>query len=418
MSLYIGKTESQTPIVHITYSNNDPVGSISSDNPIDSTIFHSSLPYVSFKKVYLTTGYTMSWSSYPSVKSFTVKIPAEAIDLINEGYFYDICVSTSFSGNKYFIADNNSYFEYRVGVSPSYSDRFINLKFGPNNNSFTWSSYSFTPSLTNSYVELGDQGNNILGSILYTGRFSGSADYLNPIVYLHFYNIKNNILEKITNTSSIYIDRNKFQITTPYSSINLEDFKPVRLSPSKNENTYSSKYLLGILNISRYVNTNETTKWIIGKDDSSYTISKVFSDESSEALFFKGAGNMLYLGKEDLSFTIGTSSSASTGTLTSLDDDTILIIYFNGTFTNSVTGKIPAQGTVKYVTSINSSSTISYGKTTSVSKGVYYGTYYKLNVNITNGLLSLLLSASKMYSGGTTYGSYAGSIKIFKFKIV
>ena len=397
MSLYLGKDSVGNSVLHTTRA---PLGeSVMKAGVNESTTFHSSLPYVQLVKIIPVSHrkvgtFNGQWYTY----DFIISLPAEAITLANSGYLFTIVVSTQKSGGQRVGVHKESTFIAQIGVSPSYV--YVNPAQAPT----TSSSLNITRSDP--------------GGVLYMGGQSGGSD----VIYtaeLVFYNIINTNIDIKNNVNEIILSPSEFSIKTPTSSLDMAKFSPVKVSSSATATSFKpeggSVYIEPIGSLIKPVKG-----WILDSSNSNNCIiQKVLIDNTIETIVSNSTKNMIYTGTSEYSYSVSAQGSlGSSPGLFTIAQDEMAIVFTKGTFSNSVIGTVASDGATTFIGNSDGSYVLSIGGTVHVSNGSYACDRYAFYLSVVNGVAYLKNNAVKWCSREPITGTFSGTMKVLKFKIV
>lgn len=413
MSLYLGKDNVGNSVLHTTRATLGE--SVMKAGVNEYTTFHSSLPYVQLVKRITVPHYNIARSNGDlHYYNFAISLPDEAIPLVNSGYLFTIIVSTQNSGGQRVGVHKVSSFSALVGGSPSW------LYFHP---AYRWissisgngdSTGSDIASATHKYLYITSKE----GNILFSGNFDGGSDviYTAEIV---FYNIINKNIDIKNNTNEIILSPSKFSIKTPTVNLDMANFSPVKVSSSATATSFkpkgSSVYIEPIGSLIKPVKG-----WILDSSNSSNCIiQKILNDNTIETIVSNSTKNMIYVGTTEYSYSVSARGSlGSSPRLFTIAQDEMVIVFVKGTFNNAVIGTVVADGSAPFIGNSDGSYLLSAGDTVYESNGVWYCDYYGLYLSVVNGAVYLKNSAVKWCSGGAKTGTFSGTMKVLKFKIV
>ena len=202
MSLYLGKDSVGNSVLHTTRTSLGESAMKAGVN--ESTTFHSSLPYVQLVERFTVPHYrTAIFNGQYYNYGFFIKLPDEAIELVNSGYLFNIIVSTrNTGGQRVGGVIKRSSFSAQTGTSPSH---------GWSEPAYVWrsstssgASGSTIASTTYSYLDITRTDKD---GVLYTGSHIVGPDevYTAEIVFYNIINknivIENNVNEIILSPS-------------------------------------------------------------------------------------------------------------------------------------------------------------------------------------------------------------------------
>ena len=128
---------------------------------------------------------------------------------------------------------------------------------------------------------------------------------------------------------------------------------------------------------------------------------------------------MIYIGTAEYSYSVSAQGSlGSSPGLFSIAQDEMVIVFTKGTFSNSVIGTVASDGATPFIGNSDGSYKLSIGGTTHVSNGSYACDRYVLYLSVVNGVAYLKNNAVKWCSRRPILGTFSGTIKVLKFKIV
>ena len=394
MSLYLGKDSVGNSVLHTTRTSLGE--SVMKAGVNEYTTFHSSLPYVQLVKIIPVSHrkvgtFNGQWYTY----DFIISLPAEAITLANSGYLFTIVVTTRNSGGQRVGVHRESTFHAQIGVSPSYT--YVS----PDQVS------------TDLYITRTEAG----GVLYFDDRYGGS-----DVIYtaeLVFYNIINKNVDIKNNVNEIILSPSEFSIKTPTVNLDMAKFSPVKVSSSATATSFrpagGSVYIEPIGSLIKPVKG-----WILDSSNSyNCIIQKIFTDNTIETIVSNSTKNILYTGTSEYSYSVSAQGSlGSSPGLFTIAQDEMVVVFINGMFYNPVIGTVVANGSTPFIGTSNGSYTLSRGETTYVSNGVYFCDKYVLYLSVVGGAAYLKNNAVKWCSGGPFSGTFSGTMKVLKFKIV
>lgn len=302
MSLYIGKSNTGKKIIHIT-DGTISKSSISVDNPLASTIFHSSLPYIQPLKFSCTFSYRDINVSYPfgTRRLFYIKCPLDAINYVANGYEFFIAVLTNNSNSRYVKLTNH--IEYGGWSSNKNVDS--TLKWG-SGNTFDWNTPGITdlPTATNNTLMMINSSSVLLkGDVVFNLPYNilNSSDVIYD-AFIVVLNVKNNsIYPQLVSTStsepnSIKIDKNSFVINSNNRSIDMSNFTYLRRTLNNTGSNYYYNINTGNKCFYMYTDLINSYGWKIIKEDESYAIYKKLDSSNYTKIFSKYIPMTTYMG--------------------------------------------------------------------------------------------------------------------------
>lgn len=397
MSLYLGKDNVGNSVLHTTRASLGEYVMKSGVN--EYTTFHSSLPYVQLVKI-IPVSHSKSgtfngqWYTY----DFNIGLPAEAIALASSGYLFTIVVSTQNSGGQRVGVHKESTFIAQIGVSPSYV--YVNPAQAPT----TSSSLNITRSDP--------------GGVLYMGGQYGGSD----VIYtaeLVFYNIINTNMSINNNVNEIFLSPSQFSIKTPSSNLDMATFSPVKVSSSATATSFRPDG--GSVYIEPRGSLIKPVKgWILDSSNSNNCIiQKILTDNTVETIVSNSTKNIIYTGATEYGYYVSAQGSlGSSPGLFTIAQDEMVVVFTRGTFSSAVVGTISADGAAPFIGNSNGSYKLSTGDTVFVVNGSYACDRYVFYLSVVNGVAYLKNNAVKWCSRGPIAGTFSGTMKVLKFKIV
>lgn len=397
MSLYLGKDSVGNSVLHTTRASLGE--SVMKSGVNEYTTFHSSLPYVQLVKI-IPVSHSKSgtfngqWYNY----DFKINLPAEAITLARSGYLFTIVVSTQNSGGQRVGVHRESTFVAQIGVSPSYV--------------YVWPAQDIPDSGSLSITRSDP------GGVLYTGDQYGGSD----VIYsaeLVFYNIINTNLDIKNNVNEIILSPSEFSIKTPTHSLDLATFSPVRVSSSVTATSFRPDG--GSVYIEPRGSLIKPVKgWILDSSNSNNCIiQKILTDNTVETIVSNSTKNIIYTGATEYGYYVSAAGSlGSSPGLFTIAQDEMVVVFTNGTFSSAVVGTILANGAAPFIGNSNGSYKLSTGDTVHVDNGSYACDRYVFYLSVVNGVAYLKNNAAKWCSGDPIAGTFSGTMKVLKFKIV
>ena len=411
MSLYLGKDNVGNSVLHTTRASLGE--SVMKSGVNENTTFHSSLPYVQLVKIITVPHYKYGIDTGRFyLYNFYISLPDEAIPLVNSGYLFTIVVSTQNSGGQRVGVHKESTVVAQQGVSPSY------IKSLPAN---VWSSSlgpnaatSTTASTTYKYLAIGRAD----GGILFMGNSNGGSDtiYTAEIV---FYNIRNTNVDINNSVNEIILSPSEFYIKTPTSNLNMATFSPVKISSSATATSFkpegSSVYIEPIGSLIKPVKG-----WILDSSNSNNCIiQKVLNDNTIETIVSNSTKNMIYTGTTEYSYSVSAQGSlGSSPGLFTIAQDEMVVVFTKGTFNNFVTGTVVSDSLYPFIGNSNGSYKLSFASTVDVKNGSYACDDYRLYLSIVSGVAYLKNNSVRICSRSANLGTFSGTMKVLKFKIV
>ena len=414
MSFYLGKDNSTNYILHTT-NKQESEGAMKS-GVLDSTTFHSSLPYL---QVFYEDTVQLRKDRYSNQHGawyrYSAGFSMESINLILQGYLYSIIVNTSNSGNQDCAIPSMSGSIARDGESPEYKYKYPYYRWGPTASSYTWPNVYPAPSSVNRYADI-THYNGTTSSIV----GATSNDILNSTVgRVVFYNIKNNELITQPSTSKVQITPNQFIITTPTQTIDMNNFEPFRVSSSSSEGAFKVN-ASGDLYVQPIARSKfSTIKWEIdSRNPSNCIINKYTSDGTKHQIIGNDLKNLVFSKIVSFPYSVTAKGNIATspGFIT-IGNDEIATVIVDGTFYNSVIGNTYGNGMVPFINRTNQNYKVSTVDTVKVKNGSYQCDVYSLYVSVQNDVIYLKNSAVRWCSGSAIAGTFSGTLKVFIFKI-
>lgn len=424
MSLYIGKIGSRN-VFHITNEETN-LNEIKTLNPIESTIFHSDLPYIQPKK-FLCNSYTVEIRS--GTTRHYIRPVDDAINLILNGYEYIIVARTKNSNNLW--VNVSTHVNISRFTQVVYDDLNYSSTIWGSNTSFIEGDKNTTdlPSGSNKYLllynrDIVDTRTSGLISMPYSIFSNSDVVYESYILIL---NIKNdNITSPIglqsSNDDSIYLSKNTFTINNKGYFIDLSKFTYL-----KQINNYSTtdgfKSMNGSSKNYKFdVSTPAIQGWKFfpSSYDSSYVIQKKLTDGTSVSLFDTLSPLSTFMGTEilnvpDSSFGI-TTVEYNIGTI---PNNYFMYAHITGTLKmstfQSVNFKI--KGTIRSYAD-NEYGIIVIGDSYSYINGVNRHSILLVYLGVFNGVIKVKVRHEIGYAGTGGRNSFSLTnmkLKIYKF---
>lgn len=412
MSLYLGKDSVGNSVLHTTRASLGE--SVMKAGVNESTTFHSSLPYVQLVERFTvphcrTVIFNGQYYNY----GFFIKLPDEAIGLVNSGYLFNIIVSTKNTGGQRVggIIKRSS-FSAQTGShgwsEPAYVWR---------SSTASGASSSTIASTTYSYLDITRTDKD---GVLYTGSHIVEPDevYTAEIV---FYNIINTNIVIENNVNEIILSPSEFSIKTPTSNLDMAKFSPVKVSSSATETSFKPEGGSGNVYIEPIGSLIKPVKgWILDSSNSNECIiQKVLTDNTIETIVSNSTKNMIYIGTAEYSYSVSAQDSlGSSPGLFTIAHDEMVVVFAEGTFSNSVIGTVASDGATPFIGNSDGSYVLSKGGTVHVDNGSYACDAYTSYLSLVSGVAYLKNDAYKYCSGSPILGTFSGTMKVLKFKIV
>lgn len=418
MSLFIGKDNSNNALLHTTNGVND-ISSMKS-SVLANTMFHTSLPYV--QQVYIedVSTYRTSWfnGQYESYY-FSALLSNTIIDYINQGYLFDIVISTNNSAHKRTSLDFASSFNKSgppLSTITTYSTS--QYSYGPNNNPWNWGgTKSQSPSYTNRYILLGNVNLLLTNYILYGGHYSNMVDSIdNNTATIIVYNFSiDGVLTKPSNISEVKINKNEFLISSNLGTIDLATFKPIRVINSPDSTSFVP--MSSDINIKPYSTSVSTpVTWEINSSDSSNVyIKKTGNNGVSELIVGKGQKNLINYLVETVTYSVSTNKNEVVVDLNKvIPSNAYLGIFNSGNFNNGYYTNATTSGSAILISNSHQSTLVN-GWTYRSSNGVeIYGDYY-LIVFIESNRLKIKAYSKNGAATPMDTGTFTGTLKLLYF---
>ena len=419
MSLFIGKDNSNNCILHITAGTND-INSMKNSILIN-TMFHTSLPYV--QQVYAEDIQTYRNSMFNGQSysySFSAILSNTIIDYINQGYLFDIVLSTNNSSHKRTSLDfSSSFIKTGAPLSSRTTSSSSPYRYGPSSNSWNWTEYNNTPSYTNRYILLQNANVGLTNYILYGGDYS--APYIldsidNNVATIIVYNFSiDGVLTHPSSISEVKINKNEFLISSNLGTINLATFKPIRVISSPENNSFVP--MSSNINIKPYITgvTLPLTWEINSSDSSNVFIRKTGNNGVNELIVGNGQGNLINYLVETIGYSISTNKNEVIIDFNKIIPSDVYLGIFNfGTFNNGYYTNATTSGNTLLLGNAYQS-TLVKGYTYRSSNGVeIYGDYY-LIVFIESNKLKIKAVSKNGASTPLDTGTFTGTLKLFYF---
>lgn len=428
MSLYIGDDDIGRSIVHIT-NTMEEVNTMKNTNLLDSTVFHSSLPYLNIIASFTTNTFRSvvklpySVDHGPAYRAkFTMEVPLEAMPYFNDNYMVFIIVSSRNSGYERFNA-----FKVSAGVastisvqphytSTGYASFTDKINFNNNGNGYE-ENISAYPNSTYKYIELAWGRGTFYSSALLQG--SGRLENIDEISstgLLYVINIKdNNYYPIINNPNSVLIGNNKFHILgdTTFDLANarfLERNRPYDQYSFKLDNL-----MVNPLNLNPLPIVEIDLKSIYGGNS---FITKKLSDNSivdivnsSSTKFIRYAGTITVPIDSTMNY-----SGTTIIDLSSLSNVAFFIIVLSGDYLNGWKNLDIKPSFIEMSEGDQEKTIGSHTIITTNSQGGYTECYIKTEISYTSNIVRLSFITSFMHSYFTTKMRLLGTCNILYFK--
>ena len=160
--------------------------------------------------------------------------------------------------------------------------------------------------------------------------------------------------------------------------------------------------------------------WILDSSNSdNCIIQKIFTDNTTETIVSNSTKNILYTGTSEYSYSVSAQGSlGSSPVLFTIAQDEMVVVFIRGTFNNSVIGTVVADGSAPFIGNSDGSYVLSIGGTVHVDNGSYSCDTYTSYLSLVSGVAYLKNGAYKYCSGSPILGTFSGTMKVLKFKIV
>lgn len=420
MSLFIGKDNNGNALLHTTNTVND--SSSMKNGILVNTMFHTSLPYV--QQVYkenIPTYRTAIWSQRYYSYYFTAQLSNTLIDTINQGYVFDIIISTVNSGHKRIRLDFCSTFDKSgAPLTDRTTYSASPYAFGPNNDVTTWAyPYSSTPSYTNRFVYLKNanvRDNHILwgADILYP-LDSIDGDIATVLVYNFS---TTGVLNKPSSISEVKINNSEFKISSNLGTIDLVNFSPVRLIDYPDADSFNPMH--GSINIKPYsTSVSSPVTWEINASNyANVFIKKTGINNVSEIIVGNSHKNLIQYNIEDISYSISTNKNTNIVNLNrTLPTNSFIGVFNTGIFNNGYYTDAVTSGNTLLLGN-NSESLLTTGFTYRSSNGVEVFGYYFFSIVISNNNLQLKVRSYNDVAQPMDTGTFYGTIKVLYFNYI
>lgn len=419
MSLFIGKDNSNNALLHTTSGVND-ISSMKS-SVLTNTMFHTSLPYV--QQVYIedVSTYRNAWfNGYDYSYNFSAILSNTIIDYINQGYLFDIVISTNNSSHKRTSLDFASRFT-KSGPPLSTVETYSTTQYsyGPNNNPWSWGTKSPTPSYTNRYILLENANLLLTNYILYGLNYStpytlDSIDNNTATIIVYNFSI-NGVLTNPSSISEVKINKNEFLISSNLGTIDLATFKPIRVISAPDSTSFVP--MSSDINIKPYYTGVSTpVTWEINSSDSSNVfIKKTGTNGVSELIVGNGQKNLINYLVETVTYLVSTNKNEIVVDLNKvIPSNAYLGIFNSGNFNNGYYTNAITKGSTILINNSHQS-TLVKGWTYRSSNGVeIYGDYYLIVFIETNRLKIKAYSKNGAAQPMDT-GTFTGTLKLLYF---
>ena len=440
MSLFLGDTN-KGGILHVT-SDYRSSAELAGD-PIVSTVFHSSLPYLELvTHVDITINGTSAYDGY-SIRDignsytglFTATIPDSLFQYFNNDYLVMIQCSTRNSGYVPFIVRReattiysdsyyNSYNTYSTGARTFTNSIEVPIGTTYYNNPYTNMQKIQTRNYPDSIfrhliLSFGEVGSSIFDNIYLQG--TGGAvhmDIVNPVGKAYVFNLRASKLA-IRNTYglSVQLDNSNFILTGNGNQINLSTYSFVKNAVGTGDINFADirgKTLIGGLNMFN-INKVPATGWDIDFRTSNFSITKL-SSIGNVSLINPDIMYLKLVNKIDLPINIAHSGDYPLTTILNYTGSYkffIIFITLSATM-NGITVQLPTHYHIGFLTNQGSNlfagasvavtnnqggktsrSSVFYVDNSSLAVNIQYKSYlsgnpYNINTNIT-GTTSLLI---------------------------
>lgn len=427
MSLYLGNT-SKGGVLHVT-SDYRASYELAGD-PITSTVFHSSLPYldlvtytdVTINKEIAYDGYSIRGIGASYTGLFTATIPDSLFQYFNNNYLVMVQVQSRNSGYVPFVVRreastsyNDSYYNnyntYSTGARTFTNSTAVPIGGGYYNNPYTNMNKiqtQTTPDSTFRYLILsfGESGPSGYEAI-YLQSSSGVnlIDDVLAVGRAYVFNLNPNRLDlRNTYGLSVQLDSSNFIVTGDGNQVNLSNYSFVTSSSSSGDLNFpvvKGSSIIGGLNMFN-INKVPATGWNIDFRSTNFSVTK-FSSEGSASIINPNISYLKLVSKLDLPLGISHSGDYGLTNILSYNGSYkffIIFITFTATM-NGITVSLPPHYHLGFATEQTSTS-IAWA-TVSVTN----------NQGGKTGRSSVFTSANNGSSVNLQYNSYLSSGKVF-----
>lgn len=382
MSLFLGHTN-KGGILHVT-NDSRSLSELSGD-PINSTVFHSSLPYlelvtytdVTINKHIAYDGYSLRGvgSSYTGL--FTATIPDSLFPYFNNNYLVMIQCQTRNSGYAPFIARRaatttyddsyyNNYNTYSTGARTFTNSTAVPIGGGYYNNPYTNMDKiqtQMTPDSSFRYLILsfGERGPTTFEALYL--QSSGAASQIDDVVSVgraYVFNLKSSKLDLRNSYGlSVQLDNSNFILTGEGSQINLSTYSFVTSAAGSGDLNFpviSGSSVIGGLNMFNITKV-PATGWNIDFSSTNFSVTKL-SPVGNVSIINPNITYLKLISKLDLPLGISHSGDhALTNILSYNGSYKFFIIFITFTATmNGITVSLPPHYHIGFITEQTSTS--------------------------------------------------------------
>ena len=218
--------------------------------------------------------------------------------------------------------------------------------------------------------------------------------------------------------SEVKINSNEFLISSNIGTIDLTNFKPIRVISIPDNNSFVP--MSSNINIKPYTTSVSTpVTWEINSSDSSNVfIRKTGSNGVNEVIVGNNQKNLINYLVETVTYSISTNKNEVVISLNKVIPSNIYLSIFNlGTFNNGYYTNATTSGCTLFLTDSHQS-TLVRGRTYRSNNGVeIFGDYY-LVVLIDNGILKLKAISKNGVVQPMDTGTFTGTLKLLYFNYI
>lgn len=428
MSLYIGDDDIGRSIAHIT-NTIEEANTMKNTNLLESTVFHSSLPYLNIIASFTTNTfrsvvklpYNIDGGNAYRAK-FTMEVPPESMTYFNDNYMVFIIVSSRNGGNKRFnVFKASSGIASTIRVQPHYTSTGYasftdKINFNNNGNGYE-ENISAYPNSTYKYIELAWGKGSFYSSELLQGNGRlANLDEISSTGLLYVINIKDNEYDPIINNpSSVLIGNNKFHILgdTTFDLANarfLERNRPYDQYSFKLDNL-----MVNPLNLNPLPIVEIGLKSIYGGNS---FITKKLSDNSIVDIVNSSSTNFIrYVGTITVPIDLTRRVSGTTTIdLSSLSNVAFFITVLSGDYFNGWKNLNIKPSFIEMSEGDQEKTIGSHSVSTTNKQGGFTSCANQATISYTSNVVRLSFTTSFMHSYFTTNMRLLGTCKILCFK--
>ena len=441
MSLYIGNTN-RGGILHVTKDFRSPV-ELSGD-PIDSTVFHSSLPYldlVTSEDVVINRdiaydGYSINGvgSSYTGL--FTATIPEALFNYFNDAYLIMIeCKSRNSAYSKFVVRRTaityyndsyyNSYSRYSTGARTFTDSTSVPIGGGYYNNPYTNLNKiktSTSPSSIYKYLILSffDRGSSLSDAIyLQSSGGSSQIDVTDSIGKIYVFNLKSTRLDpRYTSALSVQLDKSNFILRGDGSQVNLSDYSFVTSQGTNGDINFpiiNGNSIVSGLNIYN-INKVSATGWDIDFSSLNFSINKL-SSVGTSSLITQNISYVKLVSKIDSNIILShTGDYVSTSVLSYTGEYKFYVIFITFSATmNGITVDLPPHYHLGFINELTSSDIATASVAVTNNQGGKTSRVAKFNSSNSQNLIDLRYSSERVGNVYTISSNISGIASLLVF---